>query len=256
MSTQNLKEEVQSLFEQAGASPEISDKLSSLFEAGILANKNQIQEEFDEKLQAIEARLVEEKEAEIAAVKEQNIEELAEQVNAYLDYFADEWMEKNTLAVESGLRVEIAENFINNMLKVFKENYVDLPEEKYDLVASLKEQVSTLEGRLNEQVEKNISIKNQLKEQKRASVFASVTKDLTDTEIEKVSGLVEGIDYENDDSYREKLELVVETYIGKPSDKPSIELDFIDLDEEIEEVIIDKGVKSLVESLDRLAPKN
>lgn len=255
MSTQNLKEEVQSLFEQAGASTEVSEKLSSLFEASVIAKANQIQEEAEAKLEAFKTELVEQKNAEIAAIKEENIEAIAEEVNKYLDYFADEWMEKNTIAVESGVRVEVAENFINNILKVFKENYVDLPEEKYDLVASLKEQIETLEGRLNEQVEKNVALKSDLKEQKKASVFSSVTKDLTDTEIEKVSGLVEGIDYENDDLYREKLELVVETYIGKKdSGKPSIELDF-DLNEEVDEVVIDTGVKSLIESLDRLAPK-
>lgn len=255
--TQTLTEEVQSLFEQAGLEADASAKLSSLFEASVTAKVNQIKEQIVSEMEAIKAEMQEQKEIEIQEAVEKETADLAERVGAYLDYVAEEFMEKNKVAIESGIRVEVAENFIANMLNVFKENYVDLPEEKYDLVASLKEQVESLEKNLNEQIEQNVQIKSSLKEQARAAVFAAVAKDLTDTEVEKLSGLVEGIDYENDDDYRGKLQMIKETYITRGEERKSYAFDFEtdEIVEEVEQVIEDKAVASLVESLDKLNPK-
>lgn len=249
--TQSLTEEVKVLFEQAGLEAEASERLSSLFEASVTAKVNQIKEQIVSDMEEIKAEMQEQKEAEIQEAVEVAYGTLAEQVGAYLDYFADEWMEKNKLAVESGIRVEVAENFISSMLETFKNNYVDLPEEKYDLVASLKEENEKLKADLNEQVGQAINLKTTLKEQAKALVFAQVTENLADTEVEKLKSLVEGIDYENDDVYREKLTLIKETYITGGEERKSYELDFEELDEE---VVVEEqtAVTSLVESLDRL----
>ena len=250
--TQSLTEEVQGLFEQAGLEAETSAKLSSLFEASVTAKVNQIKEQIVSEMDAIKAEMQEQKELEINEAVEEAKETLAEQVGAYLDYFADEFMEKNKIAIENGIRVEVAENFINKMLGVFKENYVDLPEEKYDLVASLQEQVAALEKDLNEQVEQNDEMKQTLIEQSMRAVFVSVADGLTDTEVEKLAGLVEGIDYENDDVYRDKLTMIKETYIGRSDTRKSFDLDFVDENTIDEEIVVDKTVNTLVESLDRL----
>lgn len=253
--TQSLTEEVKVLFEQAGLEAEASEKLSSLFEVSVTAKVNQIKEQIVTEMDEIKAEMQEQKEQEIQEAVEMEKTILAEQVGAYLDSFAEEWMEKNKLAVESGIRMEVAENFISSMLGVFKENYVDLPEEKYDLVASLKEQVEKLTSDLNESVGQTIKLNKSLKEQAQKLVFSEISEDLADTEIERLAGLVEGIDYENDDIYREKLQLIKETYITRGEKRKSYELDFAGIDEEFFEQPKDSHMSSLVESLDRLATK-
>lgn len=249
--SQSLTEEVKVLFEQAGLDTEASEKLSSLFEASVTAKVNQIKEQVVSDVESLKADMQEQKEQEINEAVEEVRMNLSEQVGFYLDAFAEEWMEKNKVAVEHGIRTEVAENFISSMVGLFKENYVDLPEEKYDLVASLKEQVEKLSTDLNEKVGETITLKATLKEQARVLVFNQVAENLADTEVEKLTALVEGIDYENDDVYRDKLTMIKETYITAGEQRKSYDLDFAEIDEEVVSPLCAE-VTSLVESLDRL----
>lgn len=240
-----LSEQLSALFDGTELSEEFKGTVGTLFEAEIKNREAILREELESEYETKLEESVEEKKS-----------ELAEQVNAYLGYVVEEWFEKNELAIEQGMRTEIAENFIGQMINVFKENYVDLPEEKYDLVASLKEQVSGLEEKLNEQVERNMSLKADIKESKREAVFADVTSGLADTEVERFTAIAEGIDYENDESYREKLDIIKEKYFGDSivddGTSESLTEETIVEDVDAETRVTDPAMASLVESLNRV----
>jgi len=240
-----ISEQLAAMFTGTELSEDFTAKVTSLFEAAV-------EKASDEKAKEKADEMEDEKDKEVEAKIEEHVSAMADRINDYLSYVAEEWMEKNSLAIEQGIRTELAENFIASMINVFKENYVDLPEEKYDLVASLKTKQAKLEESLNAQIEKNMQLTKQLKEEKRLSVFKSVASDLTDTQVEKLSGLVEGIDYEDDESYRERLTLVKENYLG---DKSASKVGAKPLNEEVvpeETRVVDQGIQSLVAALDRV----
>lgn len=254
---QVINEELKAIFGNETLSEDFQKNLSELFDKTVnakvesaLAEAKAAAKEEDEKEKA-------EKEEKI---KDDCMKEMAENVGQFLDYMADEWMTKNQLAIEHGLRTEIAENFINKMVNVFKENYVDLPEEKYDLVASMQESISGLEKKLNEQLEKNIEQSKVIKEQKKAAVFAKVTKDLADTTVEKLKGLSEGIDYEDDEKYLEKLTVIKESFIPAKTASEIISEDTkhkLDTDNLNEEVVIkDENSADVMSAFDRINRKN
>ncbi len=185
-------------------SEEFRAKATSIFEAAVIARCNSEIEALTEKLEESNAeQLVEYKET------------LVEKVDNYLNYVVKEWMEENQLAVENGLKTEIAEEFMSGLQKLFKENYIEVPEDKYDVVEDLTDKVDALTTELDESIQDNITLSNELVKHKIDCVLEEQSKDLADTEKEKLYKLVEGVQYEDDQSFAEKVAVIKENYFDK-----------------------------------------
>jgi hypothetical protein len=182
-------------------SEDFRNKASTIFEARVTDRVQQIEEEIDAKY----AEMFEE------AVKSVQ-GELTEKVDDYLNYVVEQWMEENQIAIESSLRSEITEEFISGLRNLFAEHYIDVPEDKVDLVDELAGQVEDLETKLNEEIERNISIKKELIESVKTEITREVCEGLTDTQVEKIKTLAESVEFSTEDEYTEKLETIRENY--------------------------------------------
>ena len=169
----------------ADLSEEFKEKAATIFETAV---KTRIKEQ----TKIIEAQFEEKLASETETVKEA----MVEKVDSYLNYVVEEWMKENELAVERGIRTEIAEDFITGLKDLFKEHYIDVPEEKYNVLDDLTGQVKDLESKLNEQIEKNVNLSKDVSESKRESLVISVSEDLADTEKEKFSSMAENVEYD------------------------------------------------------------
>jgi hypothetical protein len=185
-------------------SEDFKTKATSIFEAAVIARVNS-------EMEKVTAKLEEQTEATLQEYKDH----LVEKVDSYLNYVVEQWMEENQLAVESGLRTEIAEDFITGLKTLFKEHYIEVPEEKYNVLEDLEQKATSLEGKLDEEINKNIAIAKELSELKAAKIFEEQTKDLAATEVEKLKKLMEGVDFENEELYREKVSVIKENYFPK-----------------------------------------
>lgn len=185
-------------------SEEFKTKATSIFEAAVIARVNSEMDKVTTKLEEQAAeQLVEFKAS------------LVEKIDGYLNYVVEQWMEENAIAVESGLRTEIAEEFMSGLQKLFKESYIEVPEDKYNVLDDMASKAEEFETKLNESIESNIKITKELNELKRTIVFEEQTKDLADTEVEKLKKLVEGIEFESEDLYKEKVAVIKENYFPK-----------------------------------------
>lgn len=185
-------------------SEEFKTKATSIFEAAVIARVNS-------EMEKVAAQLEEQTATQLEEFKNT----LVEKVDGYLNYVVEQWMEENQLAVESGLRTEIAEDFITGMQKLFKEHYIEVPEEKYDVMQELQTRSEELETKLNEAIEENMASTKELAELKAAIIFEEQTKDLAATEVEKLQKLVEGVSFDDADLYREKISVIKENYFPK-----------------------------------------
>ena len=197
----SIEDDINALVEGEELSEDFKAKAATIFEAAINSKVAGIKEELTA---SYEEKLVEE----VASIKE----ELKDRVDSYLEYVADEWVAENQLAVESGLKEEMTESFISGMKSLFEEHYVTIPEEKYDVIESMVEKLDEMEGKLNEQIEKNIALNKRLAESVSDVVFADVTDGLAQTQKDKLAGLVENVEFESETAYREKLETLKESY--------------------------------------------
>ena len=188
----------------ADLSEEFKDKAATIFEAAV---KTRIQEQ----TKILEAQYEEKLSAETETVKEA----MVEKVDSYLNYVVEEWMKENELAVERGIRTEIAEDFITGLKDLFKEHYIDVPEEKYNVLDDLTNQTKTLEGKLNDQIAKNVDLTKQVSESAKAKAIDELSKDLADTEKEKFEKMAENVEYDGADKFKEKLETIKESYFPK-----------------------------------------
>tara|TARA_Y100000296_G_C5028286_1_gene183444 strand:- start:39 stop:650 length:612 start_codon:yes stop_codon:yes gene_type:complete len=142
-------------------------------------------------------------------------EELTDKVDDYLNYVINEWMEENALAVEKGIKAELVEDFMSGLRNLFTEHYINIPDEKIDMVDDLFAKVEDLETQLNDQVEKGVTLTKENDEYKKNQTIQKVCEDLTESETEKMKSLAEGTDYENDEQYEKKLSIVKENYFPK-----------------------------------------
>ena len=197
----SLEDDINALVEGEELSEEFREKAATIFEAAINSKIKGIKEELTA---SYEEKLVEE----VASIKE----ELKDRVDSYLEYVADEWIAENQLAVESGLKEEMTESFISGMKSLFEEHYVTIPEEKYDVIESMVDKLDEMEGKLNEQIEKNVALNRRLAESVSDVVFAEVTEGLAQTQKDKLAGLVDNVEFESETAYREKLETLKESY--------------------------------------------
>jgi hypothetical protein len=180
-------------------------------------------------------------------------EELTDKVDTYLSYVVEQWTNDNELAVERGLKSEITEDFIVSLKKVFEEHYIDVPEDKYDVMAEQQDKISELEGKLNEQIEKNAETSKIVNEAKKAVKIEESAKDLTDTQKEKFMSLVEGVSFSDEDSFSQELETLKESYFPKVA-KP-IEEDEVAVEEVAEAVNLTSEMKDYVSAISRTLGK-
>ena len=172
-----------------------------------------------EEIDRLEDNYATELEEEVSATKA----DMVEKVDSYLNYVVEGWMEENKLAVQSGLRTEIAEKFMNSLKDLFTESYIEVPESKVDLVDELAEEVTELEEALNASTAKAIQVSEELELMKRESVIREASKDMAQTQVEKLAKLVEDIDFEDEDTFAEKVKTVKESYFKKEAVESVIE---------------------------------
>ena len=201
----------------ADLSEEFKDKAATIFETAV---KTRIQEQ----TKILEAQY----EEKLSSEKETMKEAMVEKVDSYLNYVVEEWMKENELAVERGIRTEIAEDFITGLKDLFKEHYIDVPEEKYNVLDDLTNQNKKLEDKLNEQIEKNVELSKKVSDADRATIVAEISDDLADTEKEKFTSMAENVEYDSADKFREKLETIKESYFPKKKIEESSSKDDVD----------------------------
>ena len=189
------------LFSGDELSEEFKEKATTIFEAAVNSRVSDITEELETQYNAHLAE-------EVSSIRS----ELTEKIDDYLNYVVEEWMKENQLSVERGIKGEIAENFIEGLKNVFEENYIDIPAEKYDLVEGIYDRVDELEAKLNEQMEVNIELSKKVSEHEKADVFAEVSENMTDTQVEKLAGLAEGLSFDDIEDFRNKLNILKENY--------------------------------------------
>ena len=200
----DVSEDVTALTDGEDLSEEFKEKASTIFEAAV---KSKLRSE----VERIEEAKVQEVAEEVNAVRD----ELTEKVDAYMNYVVEEWMKENEIAIERGLKGEIAEDFISGLKNLFTEHYIDVPDEKYDILGTQSEKIDELEAKLNEQIEKTADLKKSHDVLVRESVFAEVASDLADTEVEKFKSLAEDVEFNNEESFKEKLDTLKESYFPK-----------------------------------------
>ena len=197
----NVEEDLAALFGGEELSEEFQEKAKTIFEAALTAKIGEIQEALAaEYEQALTENLVEVK------------AELVERLDAYLEYVADEWLTENAIEVENGLKTEMTESFLSGMRGLFEDHYVSIPEERYDVLESMVAKLDEMEDKLNEQIEKNISLTGRLAETTAEGIFGKVTEGLADTQKEKLASLAEGVEFAGEEEYREKLVTLRESY--------------------------------------------
>ena len=203
----DVSEDVSALLEGEELSEEFQEKARTIFEAALRSKVEEIKEgmiaAYDE---AYEERLVEE----VTEIKSA----LTERVDSYLEYVAEEWVTENRLAIESGLKAEMSESFLSGMKSLFEEHYVSIPEEKYDVLESMVEKLDEMETKLNEQIEKNITLNSRLSESVADGIFDEVAEGLALSQKEKLASLSESVEFESAKTYREKLEMLKESYFS------------------------------------------
>lgn len=253
---EELSRDVRAMFEGAeDLSEEFVDKAVSLYEAAVISKVNRISEEINRQLtEQFETKLVE-----VADL-------LVNQIDHYMDYVVEEWMKENELAVENGIRTEIAENFISNLKTLFQESYIEVPAEKTDVFDELSEAIERLEGRINEEMDTNTSLIREIKSLKAEKIFAEETAKLSTLSAENVRSIAENVAFETEQDYRGKIRTLVEGYNRQdaksftPRKKSQEEVLFesavLDAEEPAEEEVqLPAHIRAYYEAIERTLPR-
>ena len=202
----NVKEDIDALVQGEQLSEEFKTKASTIFEAAV---HQKVMEVATVKVDELEKEFQSDLQEEIVSFRD----ELTDKVDGYLNYVVEEWMRENEIALESSLRSEITEEFMGGLKNLFTEHYIDVPDEKVDIVEGLYDKVEELEEKLNSQVEENMKVKGELNEYRKDKILEEVCEDLADTQAEKMKTLVEGVNYENDsEDFENKVKTIKENY--------------------------------------------
>jgi hypothetical protein len=196
-----VKEDIDALMNGEELSEEFRAKATTIYEAAVMTR---VKEEV--------ARINEEFESKLAEQVEEIKEGLVEKVDGYLDYVVEQWIAQNEIALEHGMKSEILEGFVAGLKGLFEEHYIDIPEEKFDVLGSLEEQVAELTAKLDETVASNVGLNKTIGELKRAELVQEATAGLADTEVEKLKGLAEELSYEDEATFKTKLQTIRENY--------------------------------------------
>ena len=209
----DVSQDVEALLQGEEFSDEFKFKAATIFEAAVKAKVveevEKIQKTFEEKLQE-----------EVAEVKES----VETRVEAHLDYVAEQWVKENQIAVDNGLRSELSEEFILGLKELFESHYVDIPEDKYDVLGEMSEKLDQMEEKLNEQIETNVELNSTLGTYIKNGVIADISEGLAQTQKEKLASLAEGVEFVSEESYREKIETIKENYFPKTQASSSEDL--------------------------------
>jgi hypothetical protein len=220
-----VKEDMDALFNGEELSEEFKDKATTIFEAAVMARvKSEV------------ARMEEEFESKLQEATEKNVEGLVEQVDGYLGYIAEQWIANNEIALENGMKSEILEGFVSGLKGLFEEHYIEVPEERFDILGEMEEKVADLEAKLNEQVATNVELSKSLAEQKRIDIVKTIGEGLSATESEKFLGLVEELSFESEETFTSKVKTIRENYFTTKS-----------VVSEVSSVVTDTPVESLTE---------
>jgi len=203
----DVSADVEALTKDEDLSEDFKSKAATIFEAAVKSKVNEAKKKMNA---SYEEKLKEEVETSKA--------ELVEKVDSYLNYVVEEWMAENKLAIERGIKGEIAEDFINGLKKLFEDHYIDVPDEKYNVLEDQASKIEDLEKKLNEQIEKNVELNKHNGELKRQDIIDEASSDLTDTAKEKFSKLVEEVEYSNESDFRTKVETIKTSYFGKKTE--------------------------------------
>ena len=209
----NIEDDVNALLGGEELSEEFKERAKTIFEAALNSKIKEIQDTLEIQY---EQKLNEE--------KEELKVSLQERVDSYLEYVAEEWMTENQLAIEHGLKTEMTESFLSGMKGLFEEHYVTIPEDKYDVLESMVEKLDDMETKLNEQIDKNIGLNKRLGESVATGILESVSDGLAATQKEKLASLAESVEFESEQKYREKLEVLKESYFARTTNESAKEI--------------------------------
>ena len=223
MKKEKMKEDLDALLSGENLSEEFVQKASTIFEAAVIARAEEV-------IAEAEVALQEQFEAAVEEIKE----DLAAKVDDYLNYMVEEWMKENEIAIEKGLRAEIVEDFITGLKGLFEEHYIDIPADKVDVVGELADKVEELESALNEQINKGVELTKELNEQKKIEAIYTACEGLTQTQVEKLKSLAEGVEFTTEEEFATKLSTLKESYFKaevKVADNSSLD-DEVQIEEE------------------------
>ena len=241
----DVEQDVQALFEGEELSEEFQSKARTIFEAAIKEKVSEIKENLQT---AYEQALVEE----VASVRD----ELTERVDAYLEYVADEWIQENQLQVESGLKTEMTESFLEGMKSLFEEHYVSVPEDKYDVLESMVDKLDEMESKLNEQIERNVALNQRLAESSSDVILADVAEGLALSQKEKLASLASNVEFESETDYREKLVKLKESYFPSKTSAPSAHSETISEGTQVDSPRqVSSAMEAYMQTLGRVAKK-
>lgn len=241
----DVSSDVDALVEGENLSEEFKEKAATIFEAAVItrvrSEVSKIEESYNTQLNK-----------EIEKLKEG----LVDKVDGYLDYVVEQWFEQNEIALESGMKSEIVEGFIYGLKNLFEEHYIDVPEEKFDVMESLENQVNELKTRLNEQIDSTVKLRNELNDSKAKEIVSEIAKGLTETDKEKFKTLTEDLTFDNSDSYKKKVQTIRESYFK--NNKPAVvsaAANYVINNEPVqitEETVYPTSMKSYLSALDKL----
>ena len=243
----NVEKDVKALMEgEETLSDEFKTKAATIFESAV---STKILSEVNSRIEILEGEYAQE----LEEAKEEHSTQLTEKVDGYMSYVVEEWMKDNELAVERGIRSELVEDFMTGLRNLFQEHYIDIPEEKVDLVDDLFGKVEELEGKLDEEINRSVDLKKELSEYKRDETIREVSDNLADTEKEKLSKLAEGIEYEDKEQFNEKLGVLKENYFPTNEAKAETTSDEepVTNSEELNEKVVDPSMTHYVDALAR-----
>ena len=204
----DIKDDVKALFGNEDLSEEFKDKAATIFETAVVTKINEHIDIYNTTVQSSY-------EEDVKAIKE----EMAEKMDSYMDYVVEQWADENKLAVEQGLKAELTEDFMKGLKGLFEEHYIDIPEEKVDVVEELAAKNEELQSQLNAEIERNVEIKKDLDENSREKMVSSVSEGLTETQKDKFKTLAEGIEFSDKETYQKKLETIKESYFVEETQK-------------------------------------
>jgi hypothetical protein len=242
----DVQDDIDALTEGEDLSDAFKSKASTIFEAAVQAKVNQVvlgkEQELEEQMQE---RLTEELDS--------YIQEIVEKVDNYLNYVSEEWVKDNQLAIEKGIRSELTEGFLVGLKDLFTEHYITIPDEKVDVVDDLFDKVESLETELNEQVSKNVATQTELTKIKKENVLSSLTKDLTETQKEKVAELAENVDADNAEDYEQKVEVLKENYFPSENKKVALveDIETQNHEEESDTETVPRGMEHYMSAISR-----
>jgi len=241
----SMKEDIDALIAGEELTEEFKEKAATIFEAAVM---NRVKQEVAKLDESYEQKLSEE----VESIKEG----LVEKVDGYLDYVVEQWMEQNEIALESGMKSEILEGFVGGLKSLFEEHYIDIPEEKFDVLGEMESQVSELKSKLDEQLESNVELNKQLSGYQISQIMHELSEGLVETDKEKFLALVEELDFDGVETFQKKAQTIRESYFTNKATTSVVESVVTDapvtLTEEAPTKFVDPSIKGYLAALDNL----